>query len=86
MYSPRMDDATLCERLNTLGRLAETHVAAGTPNTGKNEITHEEADRLIASVVAQGASVEQLRRVLAGDGVFAGYRAPLLRAVEWSKA
>jgi hypothetical protein len=81
-----MDDETLCARLNQLGRLAEQHVAAGTPDTGRNEITHEEADRLIASVVAQGASIEQLRRVLAGDGVFAAYRAPMLRAVEWFAA
>jgi hypothetical protein len=80
-----MDDATLCERLNQLGRLAEVHVAAGTPDTGKQEITHDEADRIVANVMAQGAGKEQLRRVLAGDGVFQGYRAALLRAAEWTK-
>jgi hypothetical protein len=81
-----MDDETLCERLNQLGSLAHRHVAAGTPDTGKDEITHEEADRLVAGVIAEGANVEQLRRVLSGDGVFKGYRASMLRAVEWFAA
>ena len=80
-----MDDATLCERLNQLGRLAEVHVAAGTPDTGKKEITHEEADRAVANVLGQGADKAQLLRVLAGDGVFKAYRAALLRATEWRK-
>lgn len=79
-----MDDETLAERLNNLGRLAESNVAADTPDTKKNEITHEEADRIIKTVVESGASLEQLKRVLEGQTVFAGYRAALLRAVEWT--
>lgn len=79
-----MDDETLCERLNQLGRLAEVNVAAGTPDTGKNEITHEEADRIVKNVMGSGATIEQLKKVLAGDGVFKGYRVALLRAVEWA--
>ncbi len=81
-----MDDDTLVERLNSLGRLAEVNVAAGTPNTGMNEITHEEADRIIESVIGAGATLAQVKALLEGQRVFAAYRAPLLRAVAWRDA
>jgi len=79
-----MDDETLAERLNRLGRLAETNVAAGTPDTGKSEITHEEADRIVSGCLEGGASTAQIQRILEGETVFAGYRVVLLRALTWS--
>lgn len=81
-----MDDNLVAERLNQLGRLAELHVAGGTADTGKDEITHEEADRIIGQLIGQGATAAQCIRVLSGDLVFKGYRATLLRAAEWQAA